>query len=115
MQSNWQLKRNKCENKVTNLTSDTSRPSDSNFFPYCFRDLVELLVTKTSRLPCNPTDAVHHNYSSLNQSQGLYLCAYKNYHILGPCKSSVCMLICNASDMVTLDRMPCLRVPGHLN
>ncbi len=33
------------------LTSVTSRPSDSNFFPYCFLDLVELLVTNTSFFP----------------------------------------------------------------
>jgi hypothetical protein len=35
-------------------TSLTLSPSDSNFFPYCFLDLVELFVTNTSLLPCTP-------------------------------------------------------------
>lgn len=112
MQSNWQLKRNKCENKVTNLTSDTSRPSDSNFFPYCFRDLVELLVTKTSRLPCNPTDAGHQNYSSLT-SLRVYTCVHTRIVISSDLANlvSVCSFATH-SDMVSLDRIPCLMVPG---
>lgn len=36
-------------------TSPTLKPSVSNFFPYCFLDLVELLVTKTNLFPYNPT------------------------------------------------------------
>lgn len=35
----------------TRPTSSTLSPSVSNFLPYCFLDLVELLVTNTSRLP----------------------------------------------------------------
>lgn len=47
MPSQWTLLiRNKAP------TSVTLRPRLSNFFPYCFLDLVELLVTNTKRLPC---------------------------------------------------------------
>lgn len=39
------------KNNKSRLTALTFRPSVSNFFPYCFLDLVELLVTKTNLFP----------------------------------------------------------------
>jgi hypothetical protein len=39
------------QSNKSRLTALTFRPSVSNFFPYCFLDLVELLVTKTNLFP----------------------------------------------------------------
>lgn len=46
------------QNLSAEQTSETEIPSERNLLAYCFLDLVELLVTKTSFFPC--TNKVSH-------------------------------------------------------